>query len=77
MIALAGSAPAPALLACGLLCLAVLAHRAVRTHALTQRPADLIVVAGCTWLGVSLFCQLVMGPVERAGLAQDLQRHGG
>src|SRR3954452_23167855 len=58
----AGSAPALALLAWGVVCLAVLAHRAVRTHALTQRPADLMVVAGCAWLAVSLYTQLVPGP---------------
>jgi putative nucleotidyltransferase with HDIG domain len=58
----AGSAPALALLAWGVACLAVLAHRAIRTHALTQRPADLLVVAGCAWLGLSLFGQLVLGP---------------
>jgi len=58
----AGSPPAVALLAWGVLCLAVLAHRAIRTHALTQRPADLLVVAGCAWLGLSLFGQLVLGP---------------
>jgi hypothetical protein len=62
MVPKAGSPPAIALLVWGLACLAVLAHRAVRTHALTQRPADLIVVAGCAWLGVSLFSQLIMGP---------------
>jgi putative nucleotidyltransferase with HDIG domain len=62
MVPKAGSTPAFALLAFGLGCLAVLAHRAVRTHALTQRPADLLVVAGCAWLAVSLFSQLVMGP---------------
>ncbi|HEX5619191.1 MAG TPA: HD-GYP domain-containing protein [Solirubrobacteraceae bacterium] len=62
MIPKAGSGPAYALLAFGLACLAVLAHRAIRTHALTHRPTDLLVVAGCAWLGVSLFAQLVMGP---------------
>jgi putative nucleotidyltransferase with HDIG domain len=58
----AGSSPALALLTWGMLCLAVLAHRAIRTHALTQRPADLLVVAGCAWLALSLFAQLVLGP---------------
>jgi len=58
----AGSPPAIALLVFGLACLIVLAHRAVRTHALTHRPSDLLVVAGCAWLGVALFAQLVMGP---------------
>jgi putative nucleotidyltransferase with HDIG domain len=62
MVPQAGSPPAIALLAWGLGCLAVLAHRAVRTHALTQRPADLLVIAGCAWLAVSLFTQLVDGP---------------
>ena len=62
MVPQAGSPQAIALLAFGLSCLAVLAHRAVRTHALTHRPADLLVVAGCAWLGVSVFGQLVMGP---------------
>jgi putative nucleotidyltransferase with HDIG domain len=62
MVPKAGSPPALALLAWGLVCLFVLAHRAVRTHALTQRPADLLVIAGCAWLGVSLFTQLVEGP---------------
>jgi putative nucleotidyltransferase with HDIG domain len=56
-----GSLPARALLVFGLFCLAVLVHRSVRTHALTRRPADLLVVAGCTWLGVSLYAQLEIG----------------
>ena len=50
------------LLVFGIGCLLVLAHRAVRTHTLTHRPADLLVVAGCAWLGVALFAQLWMGP---------------
>ena len=58
----AGSRPAIVLLVVGLGCLAVLAHRAVRTHALTRRPADLLVVAGCAWLAVALVAQLVLGP---------------
>jgi HD-GYP domain-containing protein (c-di-GMP phosphodiesterase class II) len=58
----AGSPAAIALLAFGLGCLVVLAHRAVRTHALTHRSSDLLVVAGCAWLGVALFAQLIMGP---------------
>ena len=62
MVPKAGSPPAIVLLVFGLACLLVLAHRAVRTHALTHRPADLLVVAGCAWLGVSLFSQLVIGP---------------
>jgi putative nucleotidyltransferase with HDIG domain len=62
MVPKAGSAPAVALLAFGIGCLLILAHRAVRTHQLTRRPADLLVVAGCAWLGVALFAQLWMGP---------------
>src|SRR4051794_11770311 len=62
MVPAAGRPPAIALLVWGLGCPDVLAHRAVRTHALTQRPADLLVVAGCAWLAVSLFTQLVDGP---------------
>jgi putative nucleotidyltransferase with HDIG domain len=58
----AGSPAAIALLVFGLACLLVLVHRAVRTHALTHRPTDLLVVAGCAWLGVALFAQLTMGP---------------
>ena len=46
----------------GIGCLLVLSHRAVRTHTLTHRPTDLLVVAGCAWLGVALFAQLWMGP---------------
>jgi putative nucleotidyltransferase with HDIG domain len=62
----AGSVAAVALLAFGVACLVVLAHRAVRTHALTHRPADLLVVAGCAWLGVSLVTQLLVGPGQVA-----------
>ena len=58
----AGSAPAKVLLVFGLSCLAVLTHRAVRTHALTHRPADLLVVTGCAWLAVSCVTQLAIGP---------------
>ncbi len=58
----AGSAPAIALLVFGFTCLLVLAHRAVRTHALTHRPADLLVVAGCAWLALALIAQLAVGP---------------
>jgi putative nucleotidyltransferase with HDIG domain len=62
MVPQAGSGPAIALLVFGVGCLAVLAHRAVRTHALTHRPTDLLVIAGCAWLAVSLFGQLMLGP---------------
>jgi putative nucleotidyltransferase with HDIG domain len=62
MVPKAGSPAAIALLVFGAGCLLVLAHRAVRTHTLTHRPADLLVVAGCAWLGVALYAQLAMGP---------------
>jgi HD-GYP domain-containing protein (c-di-GMP phosphodiesterase class II) len=58
----AGTAPAVALFAFGAWCLAVLTHRALRTFALTHRPTDLLVVAGCGWLLTSLFTQLIVGP---------------
>jgi putative nucleotidyltransferase with HDIG domain len=58
----AGTPPAIALLVFGVGCLLILVHRAVRTHALTHRSADLLVVAGCAWLGVALYAQLAMGP---------------
>ena len=70
----AGSPPAIALLVFGLACLAVLAHRAMRTHALTHRPADLLVVAGCAWLGVSLYAQLAIGPGNVALLRRPRAR---
>ena len=62
----AGSPPAIALLAFGVACLAVLAHRALRTHALTHRATDLLVVTGCGWLLISLFTQLALGPGSAA-----------
>ncbi len=62
----AGSAPALFLLVFGLGCLVVLSHRAIRTHALTRRPADLLVIAGCAWLGIALVTQLALGPGSAA-----------
>jgi HD-GYP domain-containing protein (c-di-GMP phosphodiesterase class II) len=62
----AGSPPAIVLLVFGMACLAVLAHRALRTHALTHRPTDLLVVTGCGWLLMSLFTQLAVGPGSAA-----------
>jgi putative nucleotidyltransferase with HDIG domain len=59
----AGSGAAYALLSAGLLCCLVLANRAARTHALTRRPADLLVAVGCVWLGVALVAQFVIGPM--------------
>jgi putative nucleotidyltransferase with HDIG domain len=61
-----GSPPAIVLLVVGGACLTMLVHRAVRTHALTHRPADLLVVAGCAWLAAALYAQLVMGPFNVA-----------
>ena len=62
----AGSRPAIALLVFGVACLVVLAHRALRTHALTHRPTDLLVVSGCGWLLISLYTQLALGPGSAA-----------
>jgi putative nucleotidyltransferase with HDIG domain len=59
----ARSDAAYALLAAGLLFCVILADRAARTHALTRRPADLLVAVGCVWLGVALVAQLVIGPM--------------
>ena len=59
----AGSGAAYALMSVGLVFCALLAHRAVRTHWLTRRPADLLVAVGCVWLGVALVAQLVIGPM--------------
>jgi HD-GYP domain-containing protein (c-di-GMP phosphodiesterase class II) len=72
-----GSLAAIVLLVVGIACLAVLAHRAVRTHALTRRPADLIVVAGCAWMGVALFTQLAIGPMTLAFYAGHAFELGG
>jgi putative nucleotidyltransferase with HDIG domain len=73
----AGSPAAFALLAFGAACLAVLAHRGIRTHALTRRPADLLVVAGCAWLGVALVTQLWLGPMTFAFYAGHALELGG
>src|SRR5918912_151311 len=56
-----GSPPAVALLAFGLSCLTLLIVRAARTHALTRRPADLLVALGCVWLGVAQTGWLLIG----------------
>jgi HD-GYP domain-containing protein (c-di-GMP phosphodiesterase class II) len=49
-------------LAAGLLLIAVLAARAVRTWQLTRRPADVCVVAGLAWLGLALVAQMTTAP---------------
>ncbi len=73
----AGTPAAVALLAFGVACLAVLSHRALRTHALTHRPADLLVVAGCGWLLMSLYTQLMVGPGSVAFYAGHAFELGG
>jgi putative nucleotidyltransferase with HDIG domain len=50
------------LLAIGASLYLLLATRALRTFALTRRPADLLVSIGCSWLAVALVPQLVAGP---------------
>jgi HD-GYP domain-containing protein (c-di-GMP phosphodiesterase class II) len=62
----ADSAPALFLLAIGAGFLALLILRAVRTYMLTRRAADLTVAIGCAWLGVTLYSQLVVGPMTVA-----------
>jgi HD-GYP domain-containing protein (c-di-GMP phosphodiesterase class II) len=60
------SAPAVALLVVGAAFLALLVFRALRTYLLTRRAADLTVALGCTWLGVTLYANLVIGPMTLA-----------
>jgi HD-GYP domain-containing protein (c-di-GMP phosphodiesterase class II) len=42
-------------------CLILLVVRAVRTFRLTRRAADLTVAVGCSWLGVTLYANLILG----------------
>jgi putative nucleotidyltransferase with HDIG domain len=58
-----GSPPAIALLATGASCLTLLVVRALRTFMLTRRGSDLTVAIGCAWLGVTLYANLVIGPM--------------
>jgi HD-GYP domain-containing protein (c-di-GMP phosphodiesterase class II) len=46
----------------GLLLFLLVAHRAVRTFALTRRTTDLLVVVGAVWLGVALYPALLLAP---------------
>jgi hypothetical protein len=46
----------------GLVLCLVIAHRAVRTFALTRRTTDLMVVVGAVWLGVALYPALLLQP---------------
>ena len=73
----AGSPAAVALLVFGVACLAVLCQRALQTHALTHRPTDLLVVAGCGWLLISLYPQLMLGPGNVAFYAGHALELGG
>lgn len=57
----AGTPEAIVLLVVGVLLFAVIVFRALRTFALTRRASDLVAAAGCVWLAVALFPQLVMG----------------
>jgi putative nucleotidyltransferase with HDIG domain len=57
-----GSRTALVLLAVGLAAYALLAHRALRTFALTHRRGDLVVAVGCAWLGVALIPQMTIVP---------------
>ncbi len=59
----AKSAPAVFLLVAGAAFLALLIVRAVRTYGLTRRSADLAVALGCAWLGVTLYVNLMIGPM--------------
>jgi HD-GYP domain-containing protein (c-di-GMP phosphodiesterase class II) len=56
-----GSTPANVLFGIGGTCLIILIVRAVRTFRLTRRAADLTVAVGCTWLGVTLYANLILG----------------
>ncbi len=62
----AQSAPAIVLLILGSGCLALLILRALRTFMLTRRNADLTVALGCAWLGITLYANLVVGPMTLA-----------
>ena len=59
----AKSQPALGLLFIGAFCLGLLIIRAVRTYLLTRRNADLTVALGCAWLSITLWVNLVTGPM--------------
>jgi hypothetical protein len=46
----------------GVTLFALLAHRALRTFALTRRATDLVVALGCAWLGFASFTSLTTTP---------------
>jgi HD-GYP domain-containing protein (c-di-GMP phosphodiesterase class II) len=58
----AGDPDAYAMGAVGLVLFLLIAHRAIRTFALTRRTTDLIVVVGAVWLGVALYPALLLPP---------------
>jgi hypothetical protein len=58
----AGDPDAYMLAAVGLVLFLIIAHRAVRTFALTRRTTDLVVVVGAVWLGVALYPALMLAP---------------
>ena len=55
------STPAELLFGVGGTALLLLIGRAVRTYRLTRRAGDLAVAVGCTWLGVTLYANLILG----------------
>src|SRR4051794_40988297 len=55
------SGPVLLLLAFGVSCLLLLIVRALRTYALTRRPADLLVAVGCVYLGTAQSGWLLIG----------------
>jgi putative nucleotidyltransferase with HDIG domain len=57
----AGSTAAVVLLMVGAAFYLLLVHRALKTFALTHRARDLLVAVGCTWLGIALVPQMLIG----------------
>jgi hypothetical protein len=69
-----GSTPANVLFGIGGTCLIILIVRAVRTFRLTRRAADLTVAVGCTWLGVTLYANLILAEPPYLRL-REVSRH--
>jgi hypothetical protein len=57
-----GSAEAIPVMVLGVSLFSLLAHRALRTFALTRRATDLVVALGCAWLGFASFTSLTTTP---------------
>jgi hypothetical protein len=57
-----GSVEAVPVMILGVALFTLLAHRALRTFALTRRTTDLLVALGCAWLGFSSFAWLTVAP---------------